>query len=177
MAEDAEQSSAVPEIPFLSDIMVVVTTDLDASRGLQQRLLAIGDTYLATALSIASIFAGIGFATKNWIGLVPIPVVVALGCLDGVNWVRFKHASARVRHLEALVDAYVGAIRERKTVRAQAVGTLRQRVDRYHYDMESSIDAPTWSEVYVTNRSRLRWLLYPGLVLALLLSSILLNVS
>jgi len=178
MADEDTQpaATAIPEVPFIADIMAVVTSDLDTTRGLQQRLLAIGDAYLATAFTVASIFAGVGFGTqKGWIGVVPVPLVLVLGYLDGVNWVQFKHASARAGHLEALVDAYVGAIRERKTVRPQAVTTLRRQLRVYHYDMESSIDAPKKQEIWARNRTRLRWWLYTGIALALVIAAILWN--
>jgi hypothetical protein len=178
MAEPDPQpvATAIPEVPFVADIISIVNSDLDTTRGLQQRLLAICDAYLATAFTVASLFAGVGFGTeKGWIGLVPVPLVLALWYLDGANWVRFKHASARVRHLEAVVDAYVAAIRERKTARRQTVAALRRELQVYHYDMESSIAAPTEQEIWAMNRTRLRWWLYAGIALALVVAAILWN--
>ena len=177
-ADGGVADEPVVEIPFLSDLLAVATSDLDASRGLVQRLLSIGDAFLATALTIASLFAGLSFGDqKHWLALIPVPLVLALGYLDGVNWVHFKHASTRVQHLEALFDAYVGAIRERKTARPQAVRNLRHRVDEYHFDMESSFDTPTPPEVWAWNATRLRWWLYPGVAAALVLSAALWSVS
>lgn len=175
MALEAESvGSAVPEIPFVADLIVIVNSDLEVSRGLQQRLLAIGDAYLATALTVASIFAGVGFSgQKSWIVVVPVPLLFMLWYLDGSNWVHFQHASLRVRHLEALINAYVVAIREHKTIRPAAVKSLQRRIDTYSYDMESSIDQATWSEVWPINGRRLRWWLYPVIALTLALAGVL----
>jgi hypothetical protein len=168
--------AAVPELPFVSDVLELAEKDLDASNSLVQRLLAIGDGLLATTLTIASLFIGLAFSSHHpAIVLAPTPLALALGYLDGLNWVHFRQASGRVRQLEYLFQAYIRALRETGAARPDAIDLLRHQVDGYHFGTEGSLVSVSVTDIWLDNRTRLRWYIYLVVAAVMVLSAALCN--
>lgn len=161
--------TSIPELPFADDLLATATRDLDATRALLQRFLAIGDALFASTLTVASLFAGLAFSNhRRAVAWSAIPIVLCLGYLDGANWVRFRRASTRIRDLEGLFQAYISALRETKASRPDAVRGLRQRIDHYQFGIERTLKPATVGDVWRVNYTRLRWWLYLALALVLL---------
>jgi len=159
---------SIPELPFVDDLLEVARNDLDASRALIQRLVAIADALLASATTVAGVFAGLAFSNdRKALALVAVPLVLLLGYLDGANWVHFRRVSSRVRLLERLFGAYVVALRETATVRVQAIADLRTEVDQYQFGTERTFAPPTPKQIWRNNRSRARW--WPYTLIAVIL--------
>lgn len=159
---------SISEMPFVDDVIEAATGDLDASRSLLQRLLATQDAFLATALTSATLFSGLAFTSDTAaLAFVGIPLVLALGYLDAINWVHFRRVSSRIRSLERLMHHYVVALRETGTVRGAALRNLRRRIDGYQFGIERTFQVVNWGDVWRTNRTRVRWWLHGALALAL----------
>jgi len=159
---------SIAELPFVDDVIAAANSDLDASGALLQRLLAAQDALLATALTAASLFTGIAFTSGDTaLAFVGIPLVLALGFLDAINWVHFRRVSTRIRSLEHLIHHYVVALRETGTVRAAALRNLRRAIDRYQFGIERTLQTVSWSDIWRTNRKRVRWWLYGALAVLL----------
>lgn len=161
---------SIPELPFVDHVVEAATGDLDASRLLLQRLLTIQDAFLATSLTSATLFTGLAFTSETAaLAFVGIPLVLALGYLDAINWVHFRRVSSRNRSLESLLHHYVVALRETGTVRGTALRNLRRRIDGYQFGIERTFQVVNWGDVWRTNRTRIRWWLHGALALVLAL--------
>jgi hypothetical protein len=164
---------SVPELSFLDDLVDLAKSDLESTRSLLQRLLAVTDGILASAVTLTGLFAGLAFTNKSAaIALCAIPLLLVLGYLDGVQWAHFRRTAARVRALERLIHAYAAVLRESGPVRPQVVRTLRQHVDRYQFGSERAFEPVPLKRLWAENRGRVRWWLYGLLALVLLLFSI-----
>lgn len=125
------------------DVMKVATADLESSRALLQRLLAIQDALLATTLTIVSLLIGLGFPEdRAAVVLLALPAVVVLAYVDATTRVHFRRVSQRVARLEMLFHQYVVVLRELKTARSGALRNLRRTIDAYQFGIERPADKP-----------------------------------
>ena len=162
--------ASVPELPFVDDLLKVARDDLDAARGLLQRLLSIGDALLASTLTVAGLFLGLAFSNHSKAAaFVAVPIVLVLAYLDAANWVHFRGVTSRIRSLEGLFDAYIIVLRERGTVRPDALSALRGQIDEYQFGIEGTLETPTRSELWEQNHARPRFWIY--LVMAAVLAA------
>jgi hypothetical protein len=165
---------SIPELPYVDSLLDTVKADLDTSRSLQQRLLTTQDTLLASALTVAGLFAGLAFSNHSRaLAGVAVPFLLVLGIVDARTWVLFVRISERVRSLERLFHTYIQALRELKTARPQALAELRQQIDHYQFGSERTIEDVSTMEMLRSNWRRLRSWLYVLIMAALALSALL----
>lgn len=150
-------SSPFPEIPFASDLLTLVESDLEASRGLVQRLSSVSDALVATMLTVAGLFVGLAYSgNAPALAYIAAPIVLTIGLLEATNNVHMRRVLARIRSLEKLLHAYVMAYRETGTVRDQAIDHLRDALDRYQFGTERTFRKPAFEDTWRTNRFRPR---------------------
>jgi hypothetical protein len=167
-------AASIPELPFVDDLLAVAWRDLDAARGLLQRLLTIGDAALGSSFTVASLFIGVAFSDhRPAVVFSAVPLVIIFWYLDGDNWARFRRVANRIRDLEGLFELYVSALRETKTARPDALARLRQGLDHYEFGIERTLVVSTPVDIWKQNRGRLRWWLYAALAAVLLLCGLL----
>lgn len=160
----------IPELPFADDVLEAAGTDLEASRALLQRLLGTQDALLATSLTTSTLFTGLAVSLDNpALVVVGVPLVLALGYLDGNNWVHFRRVTSRIRSLEGLIHHYVVALRETGAARPDALRNLRRRIDGYQFGTERTFQVVRPSDVWRANKRRVRWWAHAVLAAALAL--------
>jgi hypothetical protein len=159
MTEDtSDLSNSLDEMPWAASIMEVVDNDIEASRQLLTRLLGLSDALLATTVTVGGLFVGVAASTKSSaIAFIAVPVMLALTYVDGLNWAQFRRVGNRIRRLEKLYQSYVVALRERATVRTEALDALRRDIDRYEYGVERQLRPPGLGDMWETNKTRARW--------------------
>jgi len=169
---------SVPELPFVDDVIEVAITDLDSSRALLQRLLAIQDALLATTLTIVSLLLSLGFTNdRAAVVLLALPVVVVLACVDATTRVHFQRVSERIARLETLLHHYVVALRELRTARPTAVRNLRRSIDAYQFGVERAFEHVSAKQLRRANGRVPRWWLYPGMAALIALCALVMPVG
>lgn len=157
--------ASIEELPWVDHVMKVATTDLDASRGLLQRLLATQDALFATTITVASLLIGLALANHApTLGLIGVPIVAVLGYVDAVVRVHAGRTAQRAWRIEDLFDKYVKALRERRVARPAALADLSAAIDRYQFGIERAFERVTATQLTREIKRSPRWWLYPCIV-------------
>lgn len=173
MSEDGA-SHGIEEMPWVAEVMAIVDKDLEASRSLLARLLAISDALLAATVTVGGLFVGLAASTSEPVlAYIAVPVMLAITYTDGLNWAQFRRVAYRIRRLEKLYQSYVVALRERGAVREPALEVFERDLVRYEFGIERQLRSPGVRDVWKTNLNRSRW----WLLVALSVSPLVVGIS
>lgn len=164
--------ASVPEDPWVDDVMKVAEHDLDAARGVLQRLLTTQDALLATAVSVTTLLTGLAITNHaplfSGLGL---PFVGVLAYLDAVAKVHTGRITQRSWRIEELFARYVKALRERDVARPAALSDLRRAIDQYQFGIERAFEEVQPKHLRREVRRQARWWLFPCMFAVLLVAT------
>lgn len=173
---DSEHS--IPELPYVDVILDLASNDVDATRALVQRLLAVQDALLASAATLAALMLGLSTTTRSPVpSLVAVPIILILAYTDARTWVHFRRASGRLRVLERLFRSYTKVLRESEAVRPVALKSFTREIRQYSFGTEQTFEAVTLSDIWQVNRGRLRAWVYLPVVVACVIVAVLVAAS